>query len=163
MGCIAQVWLAAGLDKEGRMRFAADSDSKIMRGFCYCLVSILDGAAPEEVLTMKTDDLKALNVGLLGGQRSRANTWHNNGYIDNVSIFPYSNDIQYFNELKEENKNARNIFPHQSPGQSVKSPPPTPRLGEEEGRRTAHRLDATPPEKRSSRRPSIAALGEEEA
>ncbi|KAF4379482.1 hypothetical protein G4B88_024930 [Cannabis sativa] len=29
------------------------SDSKITGGFCYCLVSILDGAAPEEVLTMK--------------------------------------------------------------------------------------------------------------
>ncbi|KAF4350321.1 hypothetical protein F8388_010877 [Cannabis sativa] len=77
MGCTAQVWLAASLDKEGRMRFAADSDSEITRGFCCCLVSILDGAAPEEVLTMKTDDLEALNVGLPGGQRSRANTWHN--------------------------------------------------------------------------------------
>ncbi|KAM6594872.1 hypothetical protein CsatA_002575 [Cannabis sativa] len=53
MGCTAQVWLAASLDKEVRMRFAADSDSKITGGFCYCLVSILDGAAPEEVLTMK--------------------------------------------------------------------------------------------------------------
>ncbi|KAF4387361.1 hypothetical protein F8388_023136 [Cannabis sativa] len=69
MGCTAQVWQAASLDKEGRMRFAADSDSEITSGFCYCLVSILDGAAPEEVLTMKTDNLEALNVGLLDGQR----------------------------------------------------------------------------------------------
>ncbi|KAF4356503.1 hypothetical protein F8388_026975 [Cannabis sativa] len=53
MGCTAKVWLAASLDKEGRMRFAAESDSEITRGFCYYLVSILDGAAPEEVLTMK--------------------------------------------------------------------------------------------------------------
>lgn len=56
------------------MRFLADSDSEITRGFCYCLVSILDGAAPEEVLAMKTDDLEALNVGLPGVQRSRVNT-----------------------------------------------------------------------------------------
>ena len=63
------------------MRFAADSDSEITRGFCYCLVSILDGAAPEEVLAVKTEDLEAINVGLpravARGQRSRVNTWHN--------------------------------------------------------------------------------------
>ncbi|PON72318.1 Quinolinate synthetase A [Parasponia andersonii] len=78
MGCTAQVWLEANLDEGGRMRFAADSDSEITRGFCYCLVAILDGAAPEEVLAVKTEDLEALNVGLPGGvQRSRVNTWHN--------------------------------------------------------------------------------------
>ncbi|KAF3436752.1 hypothetical protein FNV43_RR19503 [Rhamnella rubrinervis] len=77
MGCTAQVWLEARMDKEGKMRFAADSDSEITRGFCSCLISVLDGAAPEEVLRVKTEDLAALNVGLSGGQRSRVNTWHN--------------------------------------------------------------------------------------
>lgn len=59
------------------MRFATDSDSEITRGFCYCLVSALDGASPEEVLEVKTEDLGDLNVGIPGGQRSRVNTWHN--------------------------------------------------------------------------------------
>lgn len=59
------------------MRFAADSDSEITRGFCSCLISVLNGATPEEVLRVKTEDLTALNVGLSGNQRSRVNTWHN--------------------------------------------------------------------------------------
>ncbi|KAH7528387.1 quinolinate synthase, chloroplastic [Ziziphus jujuba] len=77
MGCTARVWLEARMDKEGKMRFAADSDSEITRGFCSCLISVLDGASPEEVLAVKTEDLAALNVGLAGGQHSRVNTWHN--------------------------------------------------------------------------------------
>lgn len=77
MGCTAQVWLEAKMDVEGRMRFMADSDSEITRGFCSCLVWVLDGSAPEEVLKLKTEDLAALNVGLPGGAQSRVNTWHN--------------------------------------------------------------------------------------
>lgn len=77
MGCTAQVWLEVRIDQEGKMRFAADSDSEISRGFCSCLVSVLDGAMPEDVLRLKTEDLSALNVGLTGGERSRVNTWYN--------------------------------------------------------------------------------------
>ncbi|XP_021286164.1 quinolinate synthase, chloroplastic [Herrania umbratica] len=77
MGCTARVWLEVQMDSEGKMRFWADSDSEITKGFCACLVSVLDGAAPEEVLGLKTEDLAALNVGLPGGARSRVNTWHN--------------------------------------------------------------------------------------
>ncbi|KAK4264408.1 hypothetical protein QN277_025587 [Acacia crassicarpa] len=77
MGCTAQVWLEVRIDGEGKMRFAADSDSEISRGFCSCLVWMLDGCLPEEVLKVKTDDLVALNVGLPGSGRSRVNTWHN--------------------------------------------------------------------------------------
>ncbi|KAG8652616.1 hypothetical protein MANES_06G111600v8 [Manihot esculenta] len=77
MGCTARVWLDAQLDHYGKMRFLADSDSEITRGFCACLLSLLDGAAPEEVLSLKTEDLAVLNVGLPGGERSRANSWHN--------------------------------------------------------------------------------------
>ncbi|XP_077250544.1 quinolinate synthase isoform X2 [Tasmannia lanceolata] len=76
MGCTAQVWLAAAMDKDGRMRFSVDSDSEITKGFCSCLVSILDGALPEEVLELKTEDLGALNVGMPSAN-SRVNTWHN--------------------------------------------------------------------------------------
>lgn len=77
MGCTAQVWLEVRIDREGKMRFAADSDSEISRGFCSCLVWMLDGCVPEEVLKVNTDDLVALNVGLPGSERSRVNTWHN--------------------------------------------------------------------------------------
>ncbi|XP_042503251.1 quinolinate synthase, chloroplastic-like [Macadamia integrifolia] len=77
MGCTAQVWLDASLDECGRMRFSADSDSEITKGFCSCLIWVLDGAFPEEVLGMKTEDLAALNVGLPGRAHSRVNTWHN--------------------------------------------------------------------------------------
>ncbi|KAK4776897.1 hypothetical protein SAY86_005585 [Trapa natans] len=78
MGCTAQVWLDAAMDKDGKMRFGADSDSEITRGFCSCLIWMLDGAEPEEVLKLKTEDLAALNVGLpRGSERSRVNTWHN--------------------------------------------------------------------------------------
>ncbi|KAE8686228.1 Quinolinate synthase [Hibiscus syriacus] len=77
MGCTARVWLDAQMDSEGNIRFWADSDSEITKGFCACLVSVLDGAAPAEVLSLKTEDLAALNVGLPGGERSRVNTWHN--------------------------------------------------------------------------------------
>ncbi|KAA8540754.1 hypothetical protein F0562_024327 [Nyssa sinensis] len=77
MGCTAQVWLDARMGSDGKMRFAADSDSEITKGFCSCLVWVLDGAAPEEVLSLKADDFAALNAGLHGRSNSRVNTWHN--------------------------------------------------------------------------------------
>ncbi|KAL5991258.1 hypothetical protein ACLOJK_012165 [Asimina triloba] len=78
MGCTAQVWLSASMDAAGRMRFAADSDSEITKGFCSCLIWVLDGAEPEEVLGLRTEDLGELNVvGLPGRAHSRVNTWHN--------------------------------------------------------------------------------------
>lgn len=76
-GCTAQVWLDVRMDEFGRIRFGADSDSEITKGFCSCLISVLDGAVPEEILKVKTDDLAEMNVGLPGKARSRVNTWHN--------------------------------------------------------------------------------------
>ncbi|KAL6524540.1 hypothetical protein OROHE_016211 [Orobanche hederae] len=81
-GCTAQVWLHVELDDDNRVRFLADSDSEITKGFCSCLVRVLDGATPEEVLAVKTEDLGALSVVGLNERRSgysssRANTWHN--------------------------------------------------------------------------------------
>ncbi|XP_062169342.1 quinolinate synthase, chloroplastic [Alnus glutinosa] len=77
MGCTARVWLQARLDQNGKVRFVADSDSEITKGFCSCLVWVLDGAAPEEVMKVTTEDLADLNVGVPGRERSRVNTWHN--------------------------------------------------------------------------------------
>ncbi|PIN10516.1 Quinolinate synthase [Handroanthus impetiginosus] len=81
-GCTAQVWLHVELDDDNKLRFLADSDSEITKGFCACLVWVLDGATPEEVLAVKTEDLGALSVVGLNGRRgsyssSRANTWQN--------------------------------------------------------------------------------------
>ncbi|KAL5206417.1 hypothetical protein ABZP36_034626 [Zizania latifolia] len=75
MGCVAQVWLVGRCDGAGRMKFAADSDSELSRGYCACLVSALDGARPEEVLDVDPADLAPL--GVAAGTRSRASTWHN--------------------------------------------------------------------------------------
>ncbi|XP_037496805.1 sufE-like protein 2, chloroplastic isoform X2 [Jatropha curcas] len=77
MGCTTQVWLEAKMDEKGRMRFRADSDSEITKGFISCLISLLDGAEPDEVVAVKAEDLAALNVGLYGKAQSRVNTWHN--------------------------------------------------------------------------------------
>ncbi|XP_042410520.1 sufE-like protein 2, chloroplastic [Zingiber officinale] len=82
-GCTARVWLAVAADdgEQGRtrMRFAADSDSEIAKGFCSCIVTVLDGALPEEVLEMTTEDFGALEV--MGSParavNSRVNTWNN--------------------------------------------------------------------------------------
>nr|XP_043616606.1 quinolinate synthase, chloroplastic [Erigeron canadensis] len=71
MGCTAQVWLVVKMNSNGTMSFLADSDSEITKGFCACLISVLDGSKPEEVLAVKPDDLGELYVD------SRVNTWHN--------------------------------------------------------------------------------------
>lgn len=57
------------------MRFLGDSDSEITKGYCSCLISVLEGALPEEVVAMKTEDLGELNVGVKVD--SRSNAWHN--------------------------------------------------------------------------------------
>ncbi|OAY32491.1 sufE-like protein 2, chloroplastic isoform X3 [Manihot esculenta] len=77
MGCTTQVWLEVRMDVNGRMRFKADSDSEITKGFISCLIWLLDGAEPGEVVAVKSEDLAAMNVGLYGKAQSRVNTWHN--------------------------------------------------------------------------------------
>ena len=66
------------MDVEGSMRFRVDSDSEITKGFCYCLIWLLDGAAAGEVLEIRVDKLGEMNVGILPIRASsRVNTWHN--------------------------------------------------------------------------------------
>ncbi|XP_021646215.2 sufE-like protein 2, chloroplastic isoform X2 [Hevea brasiliensis] len=77
IGCTTQVWLEVRMDENGRMRFRADSDSEITKGFISCLIWLLDGAEPGEVVAVKSEDLAAMNVGLYGKAQSRVNTWHN--------------------------------------------------------------------------------------
>ncbi|KAL2544083.1 SufE-like protein 2 [Forsythia ovata] len=77
MGCTAQEWLEVKMDNSGVMKFRVDSDSEITKGFCSCLIWVLDGAKFEEILTVQADDLREMNVGLPSRGHSRVNTWHN--------------------------------------------------------------------------------------
>lgn len=76
-GCATQVWLDVKIDELDRMRFKADSDSEIAKGYCSCLIWMLEGAEAWEVLKVRSDDLEAVNVGLHGKATSRVNTWQN--------------------------------------------------------------------------------------
>ncbi|GAA0150418.1 hypothetical protein LIER_09366 [Lithospermum erythrorhizon] len=76
-GCTAQVWLEVEMDIDGLIRFKVDSDSEITKGFCSCLIWILDGGEPEEILSVKIDDLFDMNVGMPSRGNSRVNTWQN--------------------------------------------------------------------------------------
>ncbi|EOY00667.1 Fe-S metabolism associated domain [Theobroma cacao] len=76
-GCATQVWLDARIDQNGKVRFRADSDSEITKGFCSCLIWMMDGADPEEVVEVRAEDLVELNVGVHGKAQSRVNTWQN--------------------------------------------------------------------------------------
>ena len=49
-GCQSQVWLHAGLAKDGSMELVGDSDAVIVRGLVACLLSVYNGATPDEVL-----------------------------------------------------------------------------------------------------------------
>ena len=49
-GCQSQVWLDADL-KDGRVHYAADSDSLITKGMIALFVRVLDGEKPDDILT----------------------------------------------------------------------------------------------------------------
>ncbi|KAM2324926.1 hypothetical protein ACFX1X_024354 [Malus domestica] len=65
------------MGETGRIRFRADSNSEISKGFCSCLIWMLDGAEVGEVLAVEKRDLLDVNVGVYGKVNSRVNTWHN--------------------------------------------------------------------------------------
>ncbi len=47
---VVQVWVHAEMDSAGRIKFAADSDSKLTRGLAAVLVKALSGLTPDQVL-----------------------------------------------------------------------------------------------------------------
>ena len=49
-GCQSQVWLDAAFE-DGRVRYAADSDSLITKGMIALFVAVLDGERPDDILT----------------------------------------------------------------------------------------------------------------
>lgn len=50
MSMSLQVWVNAEMDSNGRVHFAADSDSELTRGLAAILVEALSGLTPEGVL-----------------------------------------------------------------------------------------------------------------
>ncbi|KAM0958753.1 hypothetical protein ACFX15_023420 [Malus domestica] len=60
-----------------RIRFRANSNSEISKGFCSCLIWMLDGVEAGEVLVVEKRDLPDVNVEVYGKVNSRVNTWHN--------------------------------------------------------------------------------------
>ena len=49
-GCAAQVWLVARPAPEGRLAFAADSDSHLSKGNVALLLRLYSGRTPDEIL-----------------------------------------------------------------------------------------------------------------
>ena len=49
-GCQSQVWLDAK-PEDGKVRYAADSDSLITKGMIAMFVRVLDGETPDDILT----------------------------------------------------------------------------------------------------------------
>jgi cysteine desulfuration protein SufE len=49
-GCQSQVWLDAAFT-DGRVRYAADSDSLITKGMIALFVAVLEGEKPDDILT----------------------------------------------------------------------------------------------------------------
>ncbi|UEM23394.1 SufE family protein [Skermanella mucosa] len=56
-GCMSQVWLVPLPSEERRMRFAADSDSAIVKGLAAVLLTAYSDHTPEEILDT---DLEAI-------------------------------------------------------------------------------------------------------
>lgn len=75
-GCQSRVWLDLGFDPEAeRVRVAADSDARIMRGLLSIAVNLYDGRSPAEVAATPPDRLREAGlIELLAP--SRANGFH---------------------------------------------------------------------------------------
>ncbi|EWY38868.1 cysteine desufuration protein SufE [Skermanella stibiiresistens SB22] len=56
-GCMSQVWLVPLPAEDGRLRFAADSDSAIVKGLAAILLTAYSDHTPEEILNT---DLEAI-------------------------------------------------------------------------------------------------------
>lgn len=60
-GCQSQVWLELGRDPNtGRVRVAADSDARIVRGLLAIVIDIYDDRKPEEIVAVGSDELTSM-------------------------------------------------------------------------------------------------------
>lgn len=75
-GCEIPVWLACKIDKEGRYRFAFDSDSKVMNGLVAVILSLVDRRTKEDILSLPLE--KILSEAGLQKHLTQSRT---NGYV----------------------------------------------------------------------------------
>lgn len=69
-GCQSKVWLIAQ-EKDGKVRFQADSNTDITRGLISLLIRVLDDRKPEEILSADLEFLSKIGMGgIIGSQRS---------------------------------------------------------------------------------------------
>ncbi len=69
-GCQSKVWLHADY-KEGKVFFAADSNTDITRGLISLLVRILSGQTPDDIIDADLDFIEKIGMGqIIGSQRS---------------------------------------------------------------------------------------------
>jgi cysteine desulfuration protein SufE len=62
-GCVSQVWLMSQPAEGNRLRFAADSDSAIVKGLAAVLLTIYSDHTPEEILATNLEGIFA-RIGL---------------------------------------------------------------------------------------------------
>ncbi len=60
-GCQSSVWLH-GWEENGRIQFAADSDSTFVKGEIALLMQVLSGRSPEEILSARLEFIDAIGL-----------------------------------------------------------------------------------------------------
>ncbi|KAF8059707.1 SufE-like protein [Scenedesmus sp. PABB004] len=75
-GCVSQVWVVPELRGDGRVYWAADSDSQLTKGLAALLVLGLSGCTPAEILALRPGFIE-----LLGLQQSLTPS-RNNGFLN---------------------------------------------------------------------------------
>ena len=73
-GCQSKVWLQATYE-DGKVFFAADSNTDITRGLISLLIRILSGQTPDDILAADLDFIEKIGMGqIIGSQRSNGFT-----------------------------------------------------------------------------------------
>lgn len=75
-GCVSQVWVVPELREDGRLYWAADSDSQLTKGLAALLVLGLSGCTPAEVLSLQPGFIELL------GLRQSLTPSRNNGFLN---------------------------------------------------------------------------------
>jgi cysteine desulfuration protein SufE len=62
-GCMSQVWMVAGWDKDGRLTLLADSDAQIVKGLIAVLIALFAGRTAAEIAGLDVEgEFRALGL-----------------------------------------------------------------------------------------------------
>jgi BolA-like protein 1 len=75
-GCVSQVWVVPHVGDEGRLYWAADSDSQLTKGLAALLVQGLSGCTPEEIVRIQPNFIAEL------GLQQSLTPSRNNGFLN---------------------------------------------------------------------------------